>query len=104
MYTSNPNKLLLKEKVSDIAVCSERGYFHNFGILLTVCYPCKYYSGPIEQDPIDHSWFPSNNETSLFHRTEDEALNALIKQINLFKRYLKDNYKRYDIEIHNDQD
>jgi hypothetical protein len=64
------NQLLYKERRGD----------SYYGILLTPCWPCCYFSGRIVCDDEGH-WWAGYNGTGFF-RTEDEAINALVVAIN----------------------
>lgn len=56
-------------------VVSNTGYigYRRIGIVDTPCYPCRYYAGYIWKDGT-----PVDTETGNYHRTVDEALNALV--------------------------
>lgn len=54
------------------------------GILKTACYPATFYVGYFarQADRNGKSWgVPLNNHTPYYHCTEDEALDALIKEM-----------------------
>jgi len=66
-------QLQLKEQFVSTDGCIE-----ELCILKGPTYPCEFYAGPIISNSI---WGvrPRFNATAFYHRTEDEALNALIE-------------------------
>lgn len=78
------SKLLLKEQVRDPIY----KHLHTVGILETRCYPATYYAGHINVNPLNRDeWFGNDNATQNYHKTQDEALNSLIKIIERIKTY-----------------
>lgn len=55
---------------------SERG---GYGILKGPTFPCCYYAGMWSQSRTTDEVWPLWNDPRYYHRTEDEALDALIK-------------------------
>lgn len=50
----------------------------SFAILIGPTWPCCYYAGRWLEDVMGDVW-PSCNDTHYFHRTEDAALDALVR-------------------------
>ena len=57
---------------------SRDGLVEELHILKGPTYPCEYYAGPILTNTIG-AVMPRWNGTGFYHRTEDEALAALIE-------------------------
>lgn len=75
MFWSNANEVLICEFVRE----------QWLGILKTPCHPATFYVGYFARQAGNRygkSWgVPLNNHTCYYYRTEDEALDALIKEM-----------------------
>lgn len=71
-------KSLLKERFT-----TKDGRVEELHILQGPTYPCAFYAGPILEryrlDGRGMEWQPRFNDTCFYHRTQDEALDEIIR-------------------------